>query len=232
MNITVWLSNEGRAYFVQNNSSLSQRRRSSVQDSNGSSNPISPTKSTSSHIPTPTMPTFEKKIHWTGVCFHNSQTDENNIEHRATSVAINSKFSLIAIGTNKGIVYIYSANSYTATPTLSHKLELTSWSSQSSYSTSEENSVESLEWTSDGYALAVAYKKHGLSVWSVYGGLLCATSEMDDVFGDESGYRLKDFYVKGIQTLVSQKLFHIFLLIEIVLGTRKSSIIRVVHSDR
>jgi hypothetical protein len=165
MNITVWLTNEGRAYFVQNNSSLSQRRQS-----NGS---------TSSHIPTPTMPTFEKKIHWTGVCFH------NNTDHQATSVAINAKFSMIAIGTNKGIVYVYSANSYTATPTLSHKLELTSWSSQSTDNHSDDNSIESLVWTSDGYAIAVAYKRHGLSMWSVYGGLLCATSEMDDVFDNE-----------------------------------------------
>lgn len=176
MNISVWLSDAGRAYFVQNNSSLSQRRRSSAQE-------ISPTKSTSSQIPTPTMPTFEKKIHWTGVCFHDIDLEDG--DHRAISIAINSKFSLIAIGTNRGIVYIYSINSYTATPTLSHKLELTAWSSHSLHNQSGDNAVDSLEWTSDGYAIAVAYRGRGLSVWSVYGGLLCATTEMDDIFVNE-----------------------------------------------
>ncbi|CAO0800336.1 unnamed protein product [Mucor circinelloides] len=192
MNISVWLSNEGRAYFVQNNNTLSQERRSS----NGSTT-----------ITSPNVPSFEKKIHWTGVCFHNSEHTEAKGKqklqdlHKATSVSINSKFSLIAIGTNRGVVYVYSANSYTATPVLSHKLELSSWASQNSSIHPEENAVESLEWTSDGYAISVGYKTHGLAVWSVYGGLLCASSEMDDVFGGDSAFRLKDTYVKGIQSL-------------------------------
>lgn len=176
MNISVWLSNEGRAYFVQNNNTLSQERRSS----NGSTS-----------ITSPNVPSFEKKIHWTGICFHNSEHTEAkgkeklHDSHKATSVSINSKFSLIAIGTNRGVVYVYSANSYTATPILSHKLELSSWASQNSSVNSEENSVETLEWTSDGYAISVGYKTHGIAVWSVYGGLLCASNEMDDVFGGD-----------------------------------------------
>ncbi|KAI8641262.1 RIC1-domain-containing protein [Parasitella parasitica] len=189
LNISVWLSNEGRAYFVQNNNTLSQERRSS----NGS---IS--------ITSPNVPSFEKKIHWTGVCFHNSEHTDAKGKGRwhdldkATSVSINSKFSLVAIGTNRGAVYVYSANSYTATPVLSHKLELSSWVSQNSSVDPRDNSVESLEWTSDGYAISVAYKMQGLAIWSVYGGLLCATSEMDDVF---EGDKLKDTYVKGIHSV-------------------------------
>ncbi|CEP10533.1 hypothetical protein [Parasitella parasitica] len=189
---SVWLSNEGRAYFVQNNNTLSQERRSS----NGS---IS--------ITSPSVPSFEKKIHWTGVCFHNSEHTEAKGKGRwhdldkATSVSINSKFSLVAIGTNRGSVYVYSANSYTTTPVLSHKLELSSWASQNSSIDPRDNAVKSLEWTSDGYAISVAYKTQGLAVWSVYGGLLCATSEMDDVFGGDSAFRLKDTYVKGIQSV-------------------------------
>lgn len=173
MNVSVWLSNEGRAYFVQNNSSLLNQRRASVNSSNGS-----PSKS----ITSPSVPTFEKQNHWAGVCFHND-TKENNGFHKATSVSINSKFSLIAVGTEKGVVYVYSAQNYSSTPVLSHKLVLTSWSSQSSGS--QDNSVETLEWTSDGYAISVGFKRRGLAVWSVYGGLLCSSSEMDDVFDGE-----------------------------------------------
>lgn len=192
MNISVWLSNEGRAYFVQNNSSLSQERRSSISQSDGS--PVA--ASTTSSIP-PIMPTFGKKVHWTGVCFHGSMHSQpepmkgkgkgrySDHVHKATTVAINAKFSLIAIGTNRGIVYVYSAHSYQTTPTLSHTLQLTSWSSQSSSLSSEDNNIESMQWTSDGYAISVGFKKRGLAVWSVYGGLLCASSEMDDVFGGE-----------------------------------------------
>lgn len=166
MNVSVWLSNEGRGYFVQNNSSLSNQRRASVNSSNGS-----PSKS----ITSPSAPTFEKQNYWAGLCFHK--------EHKATAVSINSKFSLIAVGTENGLVYVYSAQNYSSTPVLSHTLALTSWASQSS--NAQDNSVESLEWTSDGYAIAVGFKRRGLAVWSVYGGLLCSSSEMDDVFDGE-----------------------------------------------
>lgn len=192
MNVSVWLSNEGRAYFVQNNSTLSQERRPSVDQSNGSPSSTSPNA-----FSPPSIPTFEKKVNWVGVCFHgsmHSQTEQmkgkgkerySDHVHKATTVAVNAKFSLIAIGTNRGIVYVYSAHNYQTVPTLSHTLQLTSWSSQSSSLGSEDNTIESMQWTSDGYAISVGFKKRGLAVWSVYGGLLCASSEMDDVFGGD-----------------------------------------------
>ncbi|GAA5814889.1 hypothetical protein MFLAVUS_008392 [Mucor flavus] len=177
MNISIWISNEGKAYFVQNSPVLSTQRRASI---NGSL----------SKSITPSVLTFEKPIHWTGVCFHS--------KHKVTCVSINSKFSLIAVGTDKGSIFVYSASNYASTPVLSHTLVLTSWSSQTSHS---DNSVESLQWTSDGYAIAVGFKRRGLAVWSVYGGLLCASSEMDDVFGGDNAHRLKDTYVNGLNTL-------------------------------
>ncbi|KAI7899477.1 RIC1-domain-containing protein [Cokeromyces recurvatus] len=127
----------------------------------------------------------ESKIDWQDICFH-STVD------KATAIDINPKFSFIAVGTHKGIVYIYSTDTK---PVLSHKLELPLWSSKIP---EDENSIESIEWTSDGYAIAVGYKKHGLAVYSVYGSLLCSSSEMDDNLNNE---RLKDTYVKGIRRL-------------------------------
>ncbi|KAI9470023.1 MAG: RIC1-domain-containing protein [Benjaminiella poitrasii] len=186
MNSSIWLSNEGRAYFIQN-SSTSLNNQHTSSNSNGSSAVTAASFN---------APSFERKLNWTGVCFHGiRQSTEKHHDDRATTVAVNSKFSLIAIGTHRGIVYIYSAQSYTTAPVLSHKLELQSWSSRSSV---DGNLIESLEWTSDGYAISVGYKKHGLAVYSVYGGLLCATSEMDDVFSSD---RLKDTYVRGIRSL-------------------------------
>ncbi|KAI8882813.1 RIC1-domain-containing protein [Backusella circina FSU 941] len=137
----------------------------------------------------PTMPSFTTKIQWSGNCFH---------QQDATHVSINPKFSLIAIGTKSGTVYVYSIQNYTSPPTLSHTLVLNSWSSQQS---GDSNSVQSLEWTSDGYAIAVGFKKCGLAVWSAFGGLLCASSEMDDMFNGNSPHKLKDTYVRGIKSL-------------------------------
>lgn len=177
MNVSIWLSNEGRAYFVQNNSSLASQRRASINsNSNGSVS--------SKTVTSPSMPTYEKQLAWVGICFHSSTADGKEGFHKATSVSVNAKFSLIAVGTDKGVVYVYSAQNYSSTPVLSHKLVLTSWSAQSTHG-SDDNAVESLEWTSDGYAISVGFRKRGLAVWSVYGGLLCSSSEMDDVFDGE-----------------------------------------------
>ncbi|KAI8327314.1 RIC1-domain-containing protein [Blakeslea trispora] len=183
MKISVWISNKGRAYFVQSGSLIANPHQAGDEPD------------LKSKISLPDAPSFKSKAEWIGVCFHQHETD------KASVVSINPKFSTIAVGTSRGIVYVYSITSYAETPVLLHKLELISWASQrSSLSGADDsaNSVQSVQWTSDGYALAVGFKKYGLAVWSVYGGLLCSSSEMDEMF---DGERLKDAYVKRIQTL-------------------------------
>ncbi|KAI8375695.1 RIC1-domain-containing protein [Choanephora cucurbitarum] len=183
MKISVWISNEGRAYFVQNNSGMAKQRENQDESVSTAANSL------------PNSPSFKSKAEWTGVCFHQHDTD------KASVASINSRFSIISVGTSRGIVYVYSISHYAKAPVLLHKLELISWASQrSSLSNidSDANSVQSLEWTSDGCALAVGFKKYGLAVWSVYGGLLCSSSEMDEFY---DGERLKDAYVRNIQTL-------------------------------
>jgi hypothetical protein len=50
-----------------------------------------------SHI-TPIMPSFTVQSSWSGLCFH--PKDAEMLENQqATSVAVNARFSLIAIGT-------------------------------------------------------------------------------------------------------------------------------------
>ncbi|KAI8987265.1 RIC1-domain-containing protein [Mycotypha africana] len=197
---SVWLSNEGKAYFVQNNSSLYKERRGSTVSNESTTTTTNPVSSNVNGIPV--APSYIKKVHWTGVCFHGSTQNAVNSgskidqDGKATTVSINYRFSLIAVGTSQGTVYIYSVDGFYSTPKLSHKLQLPTWSAQNT--DNDKASIESLEWTSDGYALAVGYKTDGIALWSVYGSLLCTSKELDDTFTEA---KLKDTYIKGLQNL-------------------------------
>ncbi|KAF7732832.1 hypothetical protein EC973_000108 [Apophysomyces ossiformis] len=150
-----------------------------------SKSPTSPTASSSEFhaTSTPTVPSFTEAIHWTGCCFHEPEGTKSN--HKAVSVAVNAKFSLIAIGTSSGAVYIYSAQNYSTTPTLSHVLTTTVGGTDIWSTTARddipENPVNSLVWTSDGYVLSASFAVGGFAVWSVYGNLLCSTNELEDI---------------------------------------------------
>ncbi|KAG0941132.1 hypothetical protein G6F32_008538 [Rhizopus arrhizus] len=164
VNLHVWLSSEGKAYLIENKNNNSENKG------------LSPTAT-------------NHRMQWSGVCFHGKE--QTHLEDKATSVSINSKFSLIAVGTRSGVVYVYSTQSHTTPPVLSHKLQLTTWKKSV-------GSVSSLCWTSDGHAISVGYKEQGLSIWSVYGSMLFASNELDEASEEEN---LKDTYMKGVRSL-------------------------------
>ncbi|CAG8526735.1 18830_t:CDS:2, partial [Racocetra fulgida] len=125
-----WITSDGKAYAVQFNENDTSAEKV---------------------VKTPTL-------YWTGYCFHASDDLETVPKNRATCIAINAKFSLIAVGT-EGLVYLIDIY------VLAKKRCL--------------GSVTSLAWTSDGYAIAVGWQNEGMAVWSVYGRLLMTTVRDD-----------------------------------------------------
>lgn len=98
-------------------------------------------------------------------------------DQHATSVSINAKFSLIALGLADGTVAIYNYRAPGRTPIHSHTLSVReALKSTASYLTT--GAVRSLSWTSDGYGLAVGCEK-GLTIWSTYGRLMGCTLRED-----------------------------------------------------
>ncbi|PKC14198.1 RIC1-domain-containing protein [Rhizophagus irregularis] len=148
INIHGWITTDGKAYAVQFN-----EHRPSIENN---------------HKAPP--------LFWTGFCFHSSGDLEPAKDVRATCIAINAKFSLLAVGTEGGMIYVYFAKNYNGSIHLSHKLLI--WDHIESTSTST-GPVTALAWTSDGHAIAVGWKNEGLAVWSVYGRLLMTTVKDD-----------------------------------------------------
>jgi hypothetical protein len=92
-----------------------------------------------------------------GFCFHQPE-DEGGA---AVTVAINARFSLIAIGCANGETKVYTARDYSGNIPLTLKL--------SSIATSgETGKISMLSYSPDGYCLFIGYEK-GWSMWSVYG---------------------------------------------------------------
>ncbi|KAJ1028728.1 hypothetical protein NDA16_001894 [Ustilago loliicola] len=99
------------------------------------------------------------------------------LDQHATSVSINAKFSLIALGLADGTVAIYNYRAPGRTPLHSHTLSVReALKSTASYLTT--GPVCSLSWTSDGYGIAVGCEK-GLTIWSTYGKLMGCTLRED-----------------------------------------------------
>ncbi|KAI8901209.1 RIC1-domain-containing protein [Globomyces pollinis-pini] len=139
----------------------------------------------------------DPKITWTGCCIHRA-TDDQTI---ASTVAFNSCFSLMAVGTNTGITFIYEVSLKDLTAKLSHQLFISQQSSKRI--PLKLSPVTSLSWSADGYTLAVSWIYGGFAVWSVYGSLLTSTI-CEDTFMDAPDGILTDTeeaFFTGVQSL-------------------------------
>ncbi|CAG8764978.1 16404_t:CDS:2, partial [Cetraspora pellucida] len=119
-------------------------------------------------------------LYWTGYCFHASGDLEPAPNHRATCLAINAKFSLIAVGT-EGLVYLIDIYVLAKKRFLVSKVFIMYFGYHilNDDAPISAGSVTSLAWTSDGYAIAVGWQNEGMAVWSVYGRLLMTTVRDD-----------------------------------------------------
>ena len=54
----------------------------------------------------PTIPSYKEMITWSGTCFHGEEI-LLDVGKQATSVAVNGKFSLIAVGTRRLVYFLY-----------------------------------------------------------------------------------------------------------------------------
>jgi len=139
-------------------------------------------------------------LRWLGTCIHDFHTPrwvqkqrwiepDSDVTHlvkpyvesrRATCVAINSKFSLIAIGTCAGAFHLTNFPSEMGVVPKSQKIEIPSMFSKPT------GEVTALDWSSDGYVLAVGWEQ-GWGIFSVGGKCLAFGVGVNEVI-DEGKY--------------------------------------------
>ncbi|KAF5377213.1 hypothetical protein D9615_006326 [Tricholomella constricta] len=207
MGIETWITSDGRAYFVRLHENLgSERSTSALTDDDA-------TQDEANHHRMSFDSTSGAYSHksWRGTCVHDFETprwvqkqrriDPDEPLHqgdrvykeprRVVAMAINSKFSFIAIGTySGGLEFTNFPSQEGVTP-----------KSQSIYVPNPYNrqigEVCALEWSSDGYVLAVGWK-HGWGIFSVGGRCLASGFGVDDLVDED---RFQDAFMYGVRNL-------------------------------
>lgn len=136
---------------------------------------------------------------WSLLCFYKSEALP---EKRATVVSINSALLQLAVGTHCGDVHLFSLSEERTSLKFTHTLQLPQPPGLNNCFLV--GAVSSLEFSSDGYALAVGWFFGGLSVWSVAGRLLFSTMSEDTLSESPTERPLlpMEDYFNGVRQLV------------------------------
>ncbi|KAJ7462790.1 RIC1-domain-containing protein [Mycena galericulata] len=118
-----------------------------------------------------------------------------NEPRRAVAVAINGKFSLIAIGmANGALQYTPFPSGLSPSPPASVQIQI-----PTPYNRSP-GPVCTMEWSGDGYVLAVGWRD-GWAIFSVGGRCLAKGFGVEDVDINAEGTKFQDTFMFGIQNL-------------------------------
>ncbi|KAF9066084.1 RIC1-domain-containing protein [Rhodocollybia butyracea] len=182
-----WITSDGRAYVVYLTQPLEE-----PSSSNLSSNDTT-------QIP-------DGRNLWMGTCIHNFETprwvqkqrrvephEQNELYFepmRAVRLAVNAKFSMIAIGMLGGGIQYSGFPTEEGILPASQKVEIPNPFNR------QTGRICSMEWSSDGYVLAVGWQ-HGWGIFSVGGRCLVSGFGVEDV--DEK--KFQDAFMYGISNL-------------------------------
>ncbi|KDR85280.1 hypothetical protein GALMADRAFT_83897 [Galerina marginata CBS 339.88] len=213
----IWITSEGRAYLVGLHDGEGNSEK--VPNDHDYEDDLSNSNHSSGHL------------RWHGTCVHDFQTPkwvqkrrrvepdefgpDSGLDYeepkRATSVAINNKFSLIAIGTHGGEIQFTNFPSEEGIIPKSQKMNVPNPFNRKT------GPITTLEWTSDGYVLAVGWK-HGWGVFSVGGKCLVSAFGVNDAIDEE---KFQDGFMYGIRNLFwGPGNFELFVLAESVVHHR------------
>ncbi|THH29722.1 hypothetical protein EUX98_g4465 [Antrodiella citrinella] len=207
-----WITSDGRAYYVQLLEEEGEIRPSVSDVSATAGGPTIQDAHTPRHDHhRHASDDGDLNLEWRGTCVHDievprwvqkrrhvpaddPEADQHayNEPRRAKCVAVNTKFSLVATGTQGGTVEYANLPSQAGVTPKPQTLHIPNL-----YNRDKTGPVRTMEWSSDGYVLAVGWE-HGWAVWSV-GGRCLAWSfgvefEVDDA-------KFQDAFMYGIQDL-------------------------------
>ncbi|KNE99997.1 hypothetical protein PSTG_06849 [Puccinia striiformis f. sp. tritici PST-78] len=164
----------------------------------------------------PTRLGTDEEVRWMGNCFHDPVERLGHLPATG-ACAINLRFSLVAVGVQKGIVDVYSFRGSALLTNYSHSLNpQTNQNDHEPRGNSEQcgGVVNTCAWTSDGHALAVA-SSNGFSVWSVFGRLqtCCNSGMLLENETTSSDIKFDDYFMGSCRSLLwGPGNFELFLL--------------------
>ncbi|KAG6335629.1 hypothetical protein ID866_3465 [Astraeus odoratus] len=192
--VETWLTSDGRAYFVRLQESR-QLEGTTINGENYVNTSVDGRPDRESRSSTDSS--SEHEYHWQGSCFHNYEVPRwvqksRQFTHdgsgdkrppyveprRATQVAVNARFSLIAVGTLSGAIE-FTTFPTPGTPPKPRVVEVPNPHNR------PPGEVLAMEWSSDGYVLAVGWQ-HGWAIISMGGRCLSSNFGVDENLDSES----------------------------------------------
>ncbi|KAI9066722.1 RIC1-domain-containing protein [Trametes sanguinea] len=202
-----WITSDGRAYLVQlsqeQNLGPSPSEVSAGDDERAQLGQLPHSRQSSDSM------SSVRPLSWHGTCIHHvdpprwvqkrKQVDPGDIARytyteprRAMMIALNPKFSMLAIGTYNGTVEFTNFPSVHGAAPKPQVLQIPNM-----YARDGTGSVCTMEWSSDGYVLAVGWEK-GWAVWSVGGRCLAWGFGVEYEVDEE---RFQDAFMYGVRSL-------------------------------
>lgn len=157
MNLSIWITSDGRAYAVQRQNALTFNPEDSGESDKASSG-------------SPRL--------FNGYCFH----DPGSEDLFARVIAVNAKFSLLAVGCRNGELRVYGVRDYAGNILFSHTIPAVG-------SVASTGRLTCLTYSPDGYCLFAGYE-NGWATWSVFGkaGVSSFTASRDHSETNQEGW--------------------------------------------
>ncbi|TRM65979.1 RIC1-domain-containing protein [Schizophyllum amplum] len=205
--VETWITSDGRVYFVGLHETAPESSVSEFtqDDEHGQIHHAFPTDESSEG----------PKLGWQGTCVHDFEAPRwvqkrRRIEpgempppgwvpyeepRRAVAVAVNGKFSLVAIGTIGGAVQFTNFPSEEGVVPSTNTVQIPNPYNR------QAGPVGAMEWSGDGYVLAVGWE-HGWGVISVGGRCLASAFGVEDSVDVD---KFQDHYMYGVSSLASAR---------------------------
>ncbi|KIJ21502.1 hypothetical protein PAXINDRAFT_95072 [Paxillus involutus ATCC 200175] len=212
--VETWITSDGRAYFVRLQENA-QVEEPTVDPDNEDESRDGDFGSRGNRINGKRRSSRDSSAslhdhHWQGTCIHNFEIPRwvqksRHIEpdgsgerppvyvepRRAVEVAVNARFSLVAVGTYSGSI------EFTAFPAPDGSAPIPQTIDVPNPYNRPRGKVSKMEWSSDGYVLAVGWE-HGWAIFSVAGRCLASGFGVDDTVDSE---RFQDAFMHGVKDL-------------------------------
>ncbi|KAJ7596719.1 RIC1-domain-containing protein [Mycena floridula] len=205
--VETWITSDGRVYIVH----LAEEQEEEEEQGFSEGDPSSTPKPSTISLTSDSSPSTVRSV-WRGTCIHDFQTprwvqkqrkiDPNEPLHererrvyveprRAVAVAVNGPFSILAIGMSGGGVDLVNYHTQAALVPPAQSITIPNPYNR------QTGSVCSMEWSTDGYVLAVGWE-HGWAVISVGGRCLASAFGLEDAVDEE---KFQDAFMYGVSRL-------------------------------
>ncbi|KAF8344080.1 RIC1-domain-containing protein [Cantharellus anzutake] len=214
-NLEGWITSDGCAYIVylsEGEAEPSAHRASKEGENRVSNSSLEQVL----HDSALAHESLDVTLDWHGICIYGQATDKaspqapeptgqplspgnKDISNRATTLAFNHVFSTVAVGTQSGAIFlptIPTSDSPVLPADVIEPPRVLGPTHSSEYATGV-GAVQTIQWTSDGYAFAVGWE-NAWGVFSVSGRCISSSTDSEGVINDTT---FEDGFLFGIRSL-------------------------------